>query len=50
MCTGMLPCLVPQWSQIMQIQISFRSRSDSVLDADHAFDFLLLVLQAYISF
>ena len=35
-----LPCLVPQWPQIMQIRISFRSRSDLVLDADHALDFL----------
>ena len=26
--TGMLPCLVPSWPQIMQIRISFRSRSD----------------------
>ena len=25
--TGMLPCLVPSWPQIMQIRISFRSRS-----------------------
>ena len=34
----------------MQIHISFRSRSDLVLDADHAFDFLsYLVLQACIS-
>ena len=27
----MLPCLVPQWPQIIQIRISFRSRSDLVL-------------------
>ena len=39
MYTGMLPCLVPSWPQIMQIHISFRSRSDLVLDADHALDF-----------
>ena len=36
----MLPCLAPSWPQIMQIRISFRSRSDLVLDADHALDFL----------
>ena len=48
---GMLPCLVPSWSQIMQIRISFRSRSDLVLDADHVLDLLrYLVLQASISF
>ena len=29
--TGMVPCLVPSWPQIMQIRISFRSRSDLVL-------------------
>ena len=34
--TGMLPCLVPQWPQAMQ---TFVSRSDLVLDADHALDF-----------
>ena len=35
----------------MQICISFRSRSDLVLDADHSLDFLSnLVLQACISF
>ena len=33
---GMLPCLVPSWPEILQIWISFRSRSDLVLDADHA--------------
>ena len=49
--TGMLPCLVPSWPQIMQIRISFQSRSDLVLDADHALDSLsYLVLQACISF
>ena len=34
---GLLPCLVPQSKspQIMQSCISFRSRSDLVLDADH---------------
>ena len=48
--TGVLPCLVPSWLQIMQIRISFRSRSDLVLDADHALDFSYLVLQACISF
>ena len=38
MYTGiMLPGLVPSWPQIMQIRISFRSRSDLVPDADHAF-------------
>ena len=37
--TGMLPCLAPSWPQIMQICISFRSRSDLVLDADHALEF-----------
>ena len=40
--TGMLPCLVPQWPQIMQIRISFRSRSDPVLDADHFLGFFTL--------
>ena len=35
----------------MQIRISFRCRSDLVLDADHALDFLsYLVLQVCISF
>ena len=34
----------------MQIHISFRSRSDLVLDADYALDFSYLVLQAGISF
>ena len=29
--TGMLPCLAPCWPQIIQICISFRSRSDLVL-------------------
>ena len=49
--SGMLPCLVPSWPEIMQIYISFRSRSDLVLDANHALDFLsYLVLQAWISF
>ena len=38
--TGMLPCLVPLWPQIVQIRISFRSRSDLVLVADHSLDFL----------
>ena len=48
---GMLPCLVPSWPQIMQIRISFRSRSNLVLDADHSLEFLsYLVLQACISF
>ena len=37
--TGMLPCPVPSWSHVLQICISFRSRSDLVLDADHALDF-----------
>ena len=37
---GMLPCLVPSWPQIMQIHISCRSRSDLVLDADNALDFI----------
>ena len=49
--TGMLPCLVPSWPQIMQIRISFRSRSDLILDADNALEFSsYLVLQACISF
>ena len=53
MYTGMLPCLFPSWPQIMQIRISFRSRSDLILDADHALDFFLksdLAFQACISF
>ena len=51
MYTGMLPCLVPSWPQIMQLRIPFRSRSDLVLDADHALDFLSdLAFQACISF
>ena len=51
MYTGMLPCLAPSWPQIMQIRISFRSRSDLVLDADHALDFLSdLAFQECISF
>ena len=37
--TGMLPWLVPSWPQMMQLRISFRSRSDLVLDADNALDF-----------
>ena len=28
----MLPCLVPSWPQIMQIGISFSSRSDLALE------------------
>ena len=36
---GVLPCLVPQWPQIMQRCMSFRCRSDLVLDADHSLDF-----------
>ena len=49
--TGIPPCLVPSWLQIMQICISFRSRFDLVLDADNALDILsYLVLQACISF
>ena len=49
--TGMLPRLAPSWPQILQIRISFRSRTDLVLDADHALDFLsYLVLLACISF
>ena len=50
--TGVLPCLVPERPQIMQTCISFRSRSDLVLDADHTLDFLgtHLVLQTSISF
>ena len=39
MYPGLLPCLAPSWPQIMQIRISFRSRSDLILDADHALDF-----------
>ena len=39
------------WPQTMQICISFRSRSDLVLDAHHVLDFLsYLVLQACVSF
>ena len=48
-----LPCLVTSWPQIMQIRIGAtkRSRSDLVLDADHALDCAsYLVLQASISF
>ena len=30
--TRMLPCLVPQWPQIVQTSISFRSRSHLVLN------------------
>ena len=41
MYAGMLPCLAPSWPQIMQIRISFRSRSDLVLDVDHALDFFI---------
>ena len=49
--TGMLICLAPSWPQIMQIRISLRSRSDLVLDADHALDFLSdLAFQVCISF
>ena len=49
--TGMLPCLAPSWPQIMQIRISFRSRSGFVLDADHALNFLSdLAFQTCISF
>ena len=32
--------LVPSCPQIMQIRILFRSRSDLVVDAGHALDFL----------
>ena len=39
MYTGILPCLAPSWPQAMQLRISFRSRSDLVLDADHALEF-----------
>ena len=39
MYPGMLPCLAHRGPQIMQIRISFRSRSDLVLDADNALDF-----------
>ena len=34
--TGILPCLAPSRPQTMQFRISFRSRSDLVLDADSA--------------
>ena len=37
---GVLPGLVPQWPQIMQIRISFRSLSDQFLNADQSLDFL----------
>ena len=51
MYTGLLPCLAPSWPQIMQIRISFRSRSDLVLDADQVLGFLSdLAFQACISF
>ena len=40
MYTGMLPCLVPSWPQSMQLRTLFQTRSDLVLDADHALDFL----------
>ena len=41
----------PSWPQITQICISFRSRSDLVLDADHALAILSdLAFQACISF
>ena len=51
MYTGNSTCLFPSWPQIMQKRISFRSRSDLVLDAHHALDYLSdLVLQACISF
>ena len=41
----------PFMASNMQLRISFQSRSDLVLDADHALDFLsYLVLQACISF
>ena len=48
MYTGMLPGLAPSWSQIVQIRISFRSRSGCwpIL----GFFFIYLVLQACISF
>ena len=51
-CILVCHCLVPWLPQVMQISISFRSRSDLVLDADHSWDFLgtYLVLQACISF
>ena len=50
--TGMLPCLVPSWPQIMQLRISFRSRSDLGLDADPMPWIFLsdLAFQACISF
>ena len=39
--TGNKPlCLVPYWPQIMQTHISFRTRSELVLDADHSLDLL----------
>ena len=51
MYTGMLPCLVLSWPQIVQLRISFQSRSDLDLDAEHALDFLsYLVFQACILF
>ena len=51
MRAGMLPCLVSSWPQIMLIRISLRSRSDLVLDADHALGFLSnLLLQVCIAF
>ena len=47
--TGMLPCLVPSWPQTMQIRISFRSRSDLVLDVDHALDFYPISFYRHVS-
>ena len=51
-CPGIFPCLARWWPQIMQTDISFRSRSDLGLDADHLLDCLgtYLVLQACTSF
>ena len=43
--------MVTNYANLYLVPISFRSRSDLVLDADHALDFVsYLVLQACISF
>ena len=44
MFAGMLPCLALHGLKLCKICISFRSRSDLVLDADHALDFYLISL------
>ena len=39
----------PSWAQIMRIRISFWSRSDLVLDADHDLDFLAYLVYRRVS-